>query len=499
MTNNAEKPTVVDILKDNTKTSQEKLEALKTEIEKNENKQLNFEIIKAVVENLPNWEEKPFILWAILSWLNKMWIAIKSMKNGKIELILGKQNIQKTLNRASFEDTLSYETFLNSQIDKWNISHQDIIKAQMYRTWTIDKYIDEVSWAENTSVSSYVTRLLEKHRIKIWEWNIADINKFESEEEYNHLINTLNVMVKDSQAEKEFLIWYFEYIKLNWKKPLDEKEIVKYKKKSDEIENWILNELENLTQEQKWILWIGSNDEAAKKAADWKNNPIDAVLDTFNNWGWALWLILGIIWAIFFGKKWALTWFLWWMWVVWWAPFAWNIISWAWEVWNSAIESIWKPAYEWLKTKFWNWATVIQETYEKALFWYDFREVQFNDWSWTKDLMSSNFVILLEKTKNDIWSFRKEDWTALNEKEKTDLQAKINEYMEELGKKYPDKSPNEIKIMFKNKTLAQIIIEIYNTTSSITQTPAQTQVPTSTTTEKPSTNNKSEIPKFEEV
>lgn len=500
MSNTPETPSVIDILKDNNKTSQEKLEALKAEIEKEWTKKLNLELIKSAIENLPNWDEKYFILGAILSWLNKLWIGIKSIKNGKVELILWRQNIQKNLDRATFEETVSYETFINSQINMWKIGIEDIIKAQMYRTWTIDQYINEVSWAENTSVSGYVARLLEKHKIKVWEGDISDIDKFNNEEEYNHLINTLNVMIKDSQAEKEFLLNYFEYIKINWNKPLKEWDVKTYKETSDKVENNILNELEKLTPEQKWILWIGSSDEAAQKAADWKNNPIDAVLDTFSQWGGALWLILGIIWAIFFGKKWALTWFIWGMWIVWWAPFAWDIISWATDLWSRAIESIWKPTYEWLKSKFWNWVSVIQETYEKAAFWYDFREVQFNDWTWNKDLMGSNFVKLFEKVKDNIWDFRKENWTALSDAEKASLQAKMNEYMEVLKEKYPDKTPNQIKEMFKDKTLAEILIELYNTPSSSVQNPSQiptqNQNPTTTPTQ-PDSSKK--IPKFEGV
>lgn len=312
-------------------STEEQLKKLKEEIE---GWKFNFEIIKWALDNLPEWDNKAFVLGAIFSWLNKLWISIERINNGKITLRLWKQNIKWNLNIASYEEAVRYETILNSNFKSWKISHSDIVKAQMYRTWTIDDYIEEV-WVENTSTWSYVERLLNKHNIKVLDWNISNITEFKSEEEYNHLINTIKVMVKDSQADREFLVNYFEYIKINNKKPLDEWEIKNYKRTSDKIENGILNELESLTPEQKWSLWIWSKEEAKEVAAKFKNNPIDAVLDTFNNWGGALWLVLGIIWAIFFGKNWALGWFLAGMWIVWGSEFAW----WLWEKlkWNNPV------------------------------------------------------------------------------------------------------------------------------------------------------------------
>lgn len=311
-------------------STEEQLKKLKEEIE---GWKFNFEIIKWALDNLPEWDNKAFVLGAIFSWLNKLWISIERINNGKITLRLWKQNIKWNLNIASYEEAVRYETILNSNFKSWKISHSDIVKAQMYRTWTIDDYIEEV-WVEDTSTWSYVERLLNKHNIKVLDWNISNITEFKSEEEYNHLINTIKVMVKDSQADREFLVNYFEYIKINNKNPLDEWEIKNYKRTSDKIENGILNELESLTPEQKWSLWIWSKEEAKEAAAKFKNNPIDAVLDTFNNWGGALWLVLGIIWAIFFGKNWALGWFLAGMWIVWGSAFAWELGKLADKKWN---------------------------------------------------------------------------------------------------------------------------------------------------------------------
>ena len=58
---------------------------------------------------------------------------------------------------------------------------------------------------------------MNKYKIRIWEGHVWEIKEFKSEEEYNHLRNTLNVIVKDSQADREFLLNYFEYIKVNKK------------------------------------------------------------------------------------------------------------------------------------------------------------------------------------------------------------------------------------------------------------------------------------------
>jgi len=72
--------------------------------------------------------------------------------------------------------------------------------------------------------------------------------------------------------------------------------------------------------------------------------------------------------------------------------------------------------------------------------------------------------------------------------------------MEVLKEKYPDKTPNQIKEMFKDKTLAEILIELYNTPSSSVQNPSQiptqNQNPTTTPTQ-PDSSKK--IPKFEGV
>ncbi|NVP17217.1 hypothetical protein HUU51_00720 [Candidatus Gracilibacteria bacterium] len=287
-------------------STEEQLKKLKEEIEGGK---FNFEIIKGALDNLPEGDNKAFVLGAIFSGLNKLGISIERINNGKITLRLGKQNIKGNPNIASYEEAVRYETILNSNFKSGKISHSDIVKAQMYRTGTIDDYIEEVG-VEDTSTGSYIERLLNKHNIKVLDGNISNITEFKSEEEYNHLINTIKVMVKDSQADREFLVNYFEYIKINNKKPLDEGEIKNYKRTSDKIENGILNELESLTPEQKWSLGIGSKEEAKEAAAKFKNNPIDAVLDTFNNGGGALGLVLGIIGAIFFGKNGALGGFL---------------------------------------------------------------------------------------------------------------------------------------------------------------------------------------------
>lgn len=344
-------------------STERKLQELKEEIE---SWKFNFEIIKSTLDNLPEWENKAFILGAVLSWLNKLGISIESIKENKIILRLWKQNIKKNLKIATYEEAVRYETLLNAHLSKWKITNTDLNKALLYRTSSIDEYIEEV-WVENTSTSSYVERLMNKYKIRIWEGHVWEIKEFKSEEEYNHLRNTLNVIVKDSQADREFLLNYFEYIKVNKKKPLDEWEVKTYKKTSDKVENGILNELEALTPEQKWSLWISSNDEAKETAAKFKNNPIDAILDTFNNWGGALWLVLGIIWAIFFGKKWALGWFIAGMWLVWWSAFAWELGKFAdkkWEKWSDWSD--W-TSEEWDESKDKEQRWSLAKKYEKIL------------------------------------------------------------------------------------------------------------------------------------
>ena len=311
------------------KETQTKLEELKEEIK---SKWMSFELVKKILENLNEIknENRPFLLWSIFSGLNKRWISMAWIdKDWKIILKEWKQNTTKGLEIADYKEVTKYSELLNNYLSTWKITVSDINKSLMYRTTSIDDYIEEnPSWELKTS--KYVERLLKRYKldenIKIWEkW-------FYNENDYLLAKKIVNNKVTNSQADKEFLLAYFDDMFYRWNKNIDENAINDYKKDWQELEKWILKSLNELTEEQRFALWVRDENKAKDISKEIKKDPLWFIWKNINKDNFILAFLVWIVWAIFWWKKWFLIW--WVLWFLWWSVWFAN----AWEM----LKELWK-------------------------------------------------------------------------------------------------------------------------------------------------------------
>lgn len=427
--------------------------------------ELNTETLKAFIENISEvqWENRTILLWLIFTLLNKQWVSISKLTSDVIELKAWKQT--DGIKVANSGIVIDYQNIINSfGIKKGTISVADIQKALLYKTSWISTYIDT---HENFSTNEYANELLKKYNDIFVKRGFRFTNLWETIDEENYKIakKAIAEWMVDNQADREFLSVYFDDLFYS-KSKMSNNMVNDFAKNKDtnKLALGALNLLWTLDDKTKYALWIWNSDVLAEKKEQFKNDPAGALKESLSNWWAQLWAILWLLWWIFWWKKWEwfsfsrlIAWFLGWVWL--WAVWVDGLktiakkwAEWAWE-WTNV-------AYNWVKEKLtplWNFS---QEVYEKAEFWYDFSAVQINDWTGTKDLMDSKFVFLHDKANTDIWLFQK-DGKELSTEEQTKLKDKLNEYMEELKKKYPDKNQNKIKEIFKDKPLKEIIAEIY--------------------------------------
>lgn len=319
------------------------LETLKKEIESGK---MSLNTIKKYIESLEevSIENKPFILWGLLSAMNKMWISLESIKNWKISLKAWVQSIREKLNISSYKETKEFENLLNNWIDSLYFTWEDLQKALLYRTYnSINSYLVTKFEDQNTSTSEYALYLLEKYKIGVQidpnlsheekrdleskKWSKAYFERinFENESSYKNFIKTIKDAITDNQAEKEFLMWFFDDLYYNKWENINDNNIWEYKNVSSENEIKIFSQLNTLNEEQKYALWIWSEKKAEEIARRWSNNPLEWVKHSIEN-GWLhIWVILGVIWAIFWWKKWFFWWILAWIWI------SWGAFSYAWE------------------------------------------------------------------------------------------------------------------------------------------------------------------------
>lgn len=300
------------------------LEQLKKEIESGK---MSFDTTKKYIESLKDVkpENRPFILWGILSWLNQMWISIENIQAWKITLKEWHQNLMGKLNIATYQETRDFENLLNNWLGKY-FSQEELQKSLLYRTHSsLEKYASSKFDKDETSTSEYALFLLEKYKIKVnvdpslspdeksklesKKWTKAYFERihFQNEAAYKTFIATIKGAITDNQAEKEFLVWFFDDIFYQKWKNINDNSTQTYKRVSKENQAKIFTEINGLSQDQKYALGIKSEDQAKEAARKWTNNPLEAIKDSIWN-GWlSLWLILGIIGAFFWWKK----WFLW--------------------------------------------------------------------------------------------------------------------------------------------------------------------------------------------
>lgn len=300
------------------KETQIKLEELKREIQKD---WMSINLAKQILENINEIspENKPFIIWGIFSWLNQKWISILWVNsNGKIILREWKQSsVKKDTTISSKEETLRYSSLLNSA----NLSVSDINKALLYRTNSVDQYIDE-KLDGKLSTSEYVQKLMEKYEFK-FDWILVKDMSIWSEADLKILKQKISEKVTDNQADKEFLLTYFDDKFYRKGKSNSENDINDYKNVSNTNQKKLLDELSNLTPEQKFAVWITDSNKASQIAREWTKDPIWTFQKNINVENFLLAIIFWAIWAIFGWKTWFWIWAILWFWIwAWWLSFA---------------------------------------------------------------------------------------------------------------------------------------------------------------------------------
>ncbi len=324
------------------------LEQLKKEIEAGK---MSFDTVKKYIESLKDvkTENKPFILWGILSGLNQMWISIENVQEWKITLKEWHQNLMWKLNIASYQETRDFEKLLNNGVWRY-FTQEDLQKSLLYRTHnSLEKYIGSKFENQETSTSEYALILLEKYKIKVEiDPSLSPEEKtklekqkgtkayferinFENEASYKNFIATIKTAITDNQAEKEFLVWFFDDLFYHKWKNINDNSPKSYQKTSKKNQAEIFTEINALSQDQKYALGIKSENQAKEAARKWTNNPLEAIKDSIWN-GWlSLWLILWIIWAIFWWKRWFFGWILAGIWIgAWGLSVAWELIKGKW-------------------------------------------------------------------------------------------------------------------------------------------------------------------------
>lgn len=308
------------------------------------------EIVGELFKSLDHIQEKEFkhsFLVAILTQLNQRWISVNGMEWWKIKLRTWRQNLKKSLDIANNGETVAYESLINNYLLAGKISIIDINTALLYRTSSLDTYLKEKAEWQETSTSDYAERLFKKYNIGFSGPPLKDF-KFsadpkEKEDQYGKLKWLIEQIITDNQADKEFLLVYFDDIYYNEKKGLNENAIDEYKKIPGNMKS-SFSKLNNLLDpDQKFSLWILSENQAEQLKTEWKNDPKKAFIDAFNKWWWILGFLFAIIWGFMWWKGWMFAgaglWFgLGW----WWDVFAWELIEKAgkgkWWNWESNIE-----------------------------------------------------------------------------------------------------------------------------------------------------------------
>lgn len=296
--------------------AQKKLEALKEEIKQ---KGMSFDLTKRVLDNLDKVtpENKPFLLWGIFSWLNQVWISIEWLNEAKkITLTPPKMPIKSEGNLASQEETLRYNELINHYIASGKIGISDINKGLLYRTTSIDDYVSEKA-DKNFSTPEYVQRLLKKYHIYV-EGDIKNIsfwNGPEGKNQFEKFKKDIRFAITNNQADKEFLLAYFDDVYYRGGKSLSADEITPYTQQSVKNQKEVLTQISHLDEEQKFALWIRDSSDAKQISRDVSKDPIGFLKKNMTRDNIALAMIFWLIWAFFGGKKWFGIWALLWFWV----------------------------------------------------------------------------------------------------------------------------------------------------------------------------------------
>lgn len=307
------------------KVTQTKLKELQESLK---NWEMSLSLTKSLLESLKeiSSENKAFILAWILWKLNKRWISVLWIKNEQIDLWFWKENIIWKPNVATHDEVTSYQNIFNNYLSGWFFTVPDFHKALLYRTTWIESYINEKIEGQKLSTHEYALRLLEKYNISVVAYgeNKDEINSkkwtaqyfdwfFQTQEQYLAFKADIKKIITDNQSDKEFLITYFDDIYYKEWQNIDDTSIEKFQKTTDTNERKLVKSLNTLSDTEKYALWVRDSNDAKELAKQWKNDPVWALFDAFQNGGGVLWIIFWIIGGIFWWKKWALGGFLGWM------------------------------------------------------------------------------------------------------------------------------------------------------------------------------------------
>lgn len=400
--------------------TQERLREILTEASRETPVSIDF--LKIFLEQLPNIEKnkKPFLIGALLSVINRYWVGIKEIRNWQIKFNTPKET--SWLQVANRDQTTAYQNTFNNYMRSWAFDMEDLQRALLYRTSWLNDFINEnrdLNWntleSSDLSIDTYFNRLLTKHWINLearTDFNTTVINL--SDEDYESLKWDVITNTTWYQTDREFIIGYLDDIRYNNRQNLDNNWVINYINSVDENLETINRELSSLTAEQLYALWARSWESSEDYRVRLASDPFWTFLEWFQNWGADLWVLLGIIWAIFnIGWKWRLMWFLWWF-------TGWSVIWSLWLEW-------WRAAFNILE---WNSRNNLDSLRENELF-INYRDVLRQLWrdrNWfSKEQFENAYLELLNKPLFLSWI-----WTDLEVFKRGDEEA-INTYFNNLS------------------------------------------------------------------
>lgn len=386
---------------------------------------VNYELVKVCIENLEtvSKDKQAFILWSVFNWINRRWISIDKIEWNKITLWIWSQPIYEDLDIAKREELNKYQSLINTH----KLPNDLITKALFYRTSMLSQFIDE-AWKNQKMMSKtdYVKRLMPERWINIVWWDLEnstfiDKNWKKNEKKYKEIRAFLNANLKDKQADKEFLMNYFDELYNEWRAWINENDMKSYLNDYPKVEKSFIDSINSfdLPENIKNALWLRNSDAIQDKIRQWSHDPIWALRNALDEW-WFASIIVWLIWSIFFWKSWFFTWFLWTMWLS--------------ELWTN-----------WIKDAFKKWKDLVEGSTEKT------------------NTLEKKYEWLFEK---DIWKMKKEELNEIlkrlfNEDKFLDSDAdnleifsktpdEIEKYFESIWLVLTDKNKPYYKEIFKS-------------------------------------------------
>lgn len=354
-------------------------------------------------------ENKPYIIWMILSWLNQEFISIKSLTNSWFALEWTNNNSKQAQ---------EFEEYLNKLLNDWVFSVEEVRKWLLFRTTWIDDLLKDKLWKNKTdeelkklNPKDLFQNLLQKY------WIIIDgLDKIStlSIEEYNICKQAIYKNVEDSAADRDFLLSYIDDLYLNeWKWFSKWNLVLEYKQTTSKQLDYIQDAVTNIDEETKVKLWLNSTNWVENFLQKVKTNPWEMIQTHQNNIAWLLiWWLLAFLW---FRGRWILSklvWLTWWLLVAWSIPGFWDLLI---DKWSDLIKSYSNKNNEWIKSKLYDNIPDLKFNEIKLQNIYD--DLKSNDVFLSKDIKLL-YIFENEKTKHDpnaiINELKKVFWDGVN-------------------------------------------------------------------------------------